>query len=174
MDFEKPHRRFNPLTGDWVLISPHRIQRPWQGKVETLPSEEQPRYDPACYLCPGNERAGGKSNPKYESVFVFENDFPALIHNPPDELKGAPAWMQSYSESGVCRVICYSPRHDATLEKLNDESVLQVIDEWVKQYEELSSMSDIGFVQIFENKGEMMGCSCCVAFESSTPKSPPS
>src|SRR6516225_5704198 len=108
----QPHRRFNPLRGDWVLVSPHRTERPWQGQVEVSATEQLPRYDPDCYLCPGNVRAGGRRNPTYQKTFVFDNDFAALRPDFADRkfLKGE--LLQAESESGRCRVVCFSPRHD--------------------------------------------------------------
>lgn len=159
MDFQIPHRRRNPLTGEWVLVSPHRARRPWQGAVERLPAATRPAYDPKCYLCPGNARAEGATNPAYQGTFVFDNDFPALLPDSPATAERAPAWKQAETESGVCRVLCYSPRHDLTLSDLGPAQMRAVVEMWVDQYAELSARPDIGYVQIFENKGEAMGCS---------------
>ena len=157
--FDSPHRRFNPLTGEWVLVSPHRARRPWLGQVEKTPLENLPQYDPSCYLCPRNERAGGLKNPDYESTFVFDNDFAALL---PDETS-APAsdhpLLASVSEHGLCRVVCFSPRHDLTLPELDDASIEKVIATWTEQSIELGSRDFVQYVQVFENKGAMMGCS---------------
>jgi UDPglucose--hexose-1-phosphate uridylyltransferase len=157
------HRRYNPLTGEWVLVSPQRTQRPWLGQVEKTPREKLPAYDPECYLCPGNSRAGGKRNPEYSSTFVFDNDFPALQQQ--DE-KPFPAKTSSGSDlfnseiiSGICRVVCFSPRHDLTLPELTQKEVEAVIDVWSDQTVELRKTGTIRYVQVFENKGEMMGCS---------------
>ena len=154
-----PHRRFNPLTGEWVLVSPHRAKRPWLGQVEESPLENLPKYDPTCYLCPRNERAGGLSNPDYSSTFVFDNDFSALL---PDEVP-APAsdhpLLASVSERGLCRVVCFSPRHDLTLPELDHASIENIINTWTEQTIELSAKDYIHYVQVFENKGAMMGCS---------------
>jgi UDPglucose--hexose-1-phosphate uridylyltransferase len=156
-----PHRRFNPLLNEWVLVSPHRAKRPWQGQIEKTPIEFLPPYDPTCYLCPGNDRAGGKKNPVYTSTFVFDNDFPALL--PP--IKGTcesnenMPLMAVEQVSGICRVVCFSPRHDLSLPELSQEEVLQVIETWAEQTRELSENKLIKYVQVFENKGAMMGCS---------------
>lgn len=155
-----PHRRLNPLTGEWVLVSPHRATRPWLGAVERAPAPERPAHDPDCYLCPGSPRAAGAVNPPYEGVFVFDNDFPALLPrgdartDPP-----GPAWMVRRAESGACRVVCYSPRHDLGLSQLPAAAVRRVVDTWAEQVRTLMARPDIGYVQVFENKGEAMGCS---------------
>jgi UDPglucose--hexose-1-phosphate uridylyltransferase len=141
-----PHRRYNPLSGEWVLVSPQRTQRPWQGHVDEVAREQLPEYDPSCYLCPGNERAGGERNPEYPETFVFTNDYPALL--PVDD-----------GEYGTCRVVCYSPRHDLSLGELPLDAVERVVDVWTEQYEDLMADPRIGHVQIFENRGEQMGAS---------------
>ncbi len=163
--YKQPHRRFNPLTREWVLVSPHRSERPWRGRTEPAVSPATVAYDPGCYLCPGNERAGGASNPNYTSTFVFTNDFAALtpdVH-PPDvptrHDEGGRALILAESEAGICRVVCFSPRHDLTLARMSVEEILRVVDLWVEQYSELGSLPYINYVQIFENRGEMMGCS---------------
>lgn len=157
--FDSPHRRFNPLTGEWVLVSPHRAKRPWLGQVEKSPLENLPQYDPTCYLCPRNERAGGLKNPDYKSTFAFDNDFAALL---PDEVP-APAsdhpLLASVAERGLCRVVCFSPRHDLTLPELDQASVENVIATWTEQTVDLSQKDFIHYVQVFENKGAVMGCS---------------
>jgi UDPglucose--hexose-1-phosphate uridylyltransferase len=156
---QRPHRRLNALTGEWVLVSPHRTQRPWQGQVETVTAESQPPYDPECYLCPGNGRVGGVHNPAYKDTFVFPNDFPALM---PDVASGSYAdagLLFAESASGVCRVVCFSPRHDLTLAKMDTAAIRLVIDAWAEQFAELCATPGIEYVQIFENRGEMMGCS---------------
>ena len=158
---EHPHRRMNPLTGEWVLVSPHRTQRPWQGQVETPTPSQQPQYDPECYLCPGNTRAGGHRNPDYKQTFVFVNDYSALYPLAPeqrDEVSRC-GLIVANSEAGICRVMCFSPRHDLTLATMPMEEIRRVIDVWVDQYLELGNMEHIHHVQIFENRGAMMGAS---------------
>jgi len=156
---EHPHRRKNLLTGEWVLVSPHRTKRPWQGQVEKMPPDTRPAYDPTCYLCAGNERAGGKQNPHYESTFVFENDFAALLPTGPQGNVSQGAFFQAAAETGRARVICFSPRHDLTLPEMAIADIRHVIDVWAEQVVELGSLPDITYVQLFENKGEAMGCS---------------
>ncbi len=161
-----PHRRRNPLTGDWVLVSPHRALRPWQGAVEAASAVRRPAHDPSCYLCPGSSRASGAVNPAYQGPFVFDNDFPALLPAQETTAGGAaaaaepaPPWMERQSERGTCRVVCYSPRHDLGLSQLPPAQVRLVVDTWVEQVRLLLSRPDVGYVQVFENKGEAMGCS---------------
>jgi len=156
---ETPHRRFNPLTREWVLVSPHRTQRPWQGKVETLPSNDQPAYDSDCYLCPGNSRAGGASNPKYESTFVFDNDYAAMKPDIADASLDESDLLIARTERGICRVGCFSPRHDLTIARMTVEELRVVVDMWIEQYEQLGAIPWVDNVQIFENRGAMMGAS---------------
>lgn len=152
-----PHRRHNPLTGEWILVSPHRTKRPWRGRVETPPQEVHPRYDPDCYLCPGNQRAGGVRNPRYDSTFVFTNDFAALLPDTPEVAVMPHRLFRVVAEPGTCRVICFSPRHDLTLPEMSLEEIRIVVDVWAEQIDELGQQ--FRWVQVFENKGEIMGCS---------------
>ena len=156
---EHPHRRRNLLTGEWILVSPHRMKRPWQGQTETAAPLSLPQYDPSCYLCPGNERAGGLVNPSYTHTFVFENDFAALRADTPDGTIQTNRFFQSQAETGICRVVCFSPRHDLTLARMDLPDIRIVVDLWADQEEELSEGEGIGYVQIFENRGAMMGSS---------------
>jgi len=154
----QPHRRKNLLTGEWVLVSPQRGKRPWQGQQEKPSLEKQVTYDQDCYLCPGNTRANGEKNPQYEGCFVFDNDFPALLPPqngsvPMDDL------LQSEPESGICRVICYHPNHSLTMANIELSHIEEVVRCWQAQSKELSQRAEIGYIQIFENKGQAMGCS---------------
>lgn len=164
--FTKPHRRLNLLTGEWLLVSPHRTQRPWQGQVEDTPPDTRPQFDPTCYLCPGNTRAGGVVNPDYSHTFVFENDYAALLPNTEsdeyllgvDQSSASPL-LVAQTERGICRVICFSPRHDLTLAGMDVADLRHVVNTWVEQYEELGAIPWVKHVQIFENRGAMMGAS---------------
>jgi UDPglucose--hexose-1-phosphate uridylyltransferase len=154
-----PHRRFNPLIQEWVLVSPHRTERPWQGQVEPAASAVSPGYDPSCYLCPGNSRAGGHKNPRYTSTFVFDNDFAALRPNtPPGEFRENDLLL-AQSEAGRCRVVCFSPRHDLTLARMSVPEIRTVVDTWCDEFSNLSTQPNVRAIQIFENRGAMMGCS---------------
>ncbi len=175
--FLQPHRRYNPLTNEWLLVSPQRTQRPWLGQVEKLPAETLPRYDPNCYLCPGNARANGAHNPNYAHTFVFNNDFPALLSTTPRESLDATGLIRAESERGASRVICFSPRHDLTLPDMPVEDIRRVVDVWGEQTQELGAPDLIRYVQVFENKGAMMGASnphphCQVWAEEHIPTEP--
>lgn len=154
---EHPHRRYNPLTGEWVQVSPHRMKRPWQGQVEKAPSDNRPSYDPGCYLCPGNTRAGGHQNPAYTGTYVFTNDFAALLPNVPAAGASEHPLLRSEAVSGTCRVICFSPRHDLTLPEMSLAEIEGVVAVWAAQTAELGQT--YRWVQVFENKGAVMGCS---------------
>ncbi|HNQ15360.1 MAG TPA: UDP-glucose--hexose-1-phosphate uridylyltransferase [Pyrinomonadaceae bacterium] len=156
---EHPHRRLNPLTREWVLVSPHRAKRPWQGQVESVAGAALPSYDPDCYLCPGNARAGAATNPAYEGVYVFDNDFAALLPDTPADVSNELGLFVAASESGLCRVVCFSPDHSLTLSRMPATATERVVDEWARQYADLGARDLINHVQIFENRGEMMGCS---------------
>jgi UDPglucose--hexose-1-phosphate uridylyltransferase len=178
LEHSLPHRRLNPLTGDWILVSPQRTQRPWRGQVEKLPQLDLPDYDPNCYLCPGNARSGGKRNPNYPSTYVFDNDFPALLPIEVEDFpieKGAqgrgemdyspksqdlpPDLFLAEGEPGICRVVCFSPLHNASLPDLPAEQIEAVIDTWIDQSLALEKRGFVHYVQVFENKGAMMGAS---------------
>jgi UDPglucose--hexose-1-phosphate uridylyltransferase len=152
------HRRYNPLLDEWVLCAPHRLERPWQGAVETSAPTERPPYDPTCYLCPGNARANGATNPRYTGTFAFDNDFPALVQSaegrPLDE-----GLFRAEPEAGICRVVSFSPRHDLSLARMPDAEIRRVIDTWATESAAIAARPGISHVQVFENKGEMMGCS---------------
>ncbi len=153
----QPHRRFNPLTGDWILVSPHRTQRPWQGQKEQTADDARPEHDPSCYLCPGNTRANGQKNPHYENTFVFLNDFSALLPESAGAFADDGPLLRSRPVVGECRVICFSPRHNLTLPEMSADAVRRVVDMWADQTDELGRR--YRWVQIFENKGAVMGCS---------------
>jgi UDPglucose--hexose-1-phosphate uridylyltransferase len=178
MNETKPHRRYNPLTRDWVLVSPQRTLRPWLGQEERIPPANLPSYDPDCYLCPGNPRAGGNLNPKYTSTYVFDNDFPALLPLNPDdwarmlesgenqvietgmgEYESSSRLIMAEPEYGFCRVVCFSPRHDLTLPGFSIKQIEGIVRAWMEQTCDLANNDAVRYVQIFENKGEMMGAS---------------
>ena len=157
---ETPHRRFNPLTADWVLVSPQRAKRPWQGQVEKTAAENLSAYDPTCYLCPGNERAAGVKNPPYSGPFVFDNDFAALLPEAFNEkIDQTHPLLTATPERGLCRVVCFSPRHDLTLPELDQTAIEDVLATWTGQTVNLGAKDFIHYVQVFENKGALMGCS---------------
>lgn len=156
---EDPHKRYNPLTGEWVLVSPHRMKRPWQGKVEAPAILERPAYDPGCYLCPGNKRADGSVTPAYTAAFAFTNDFAALLPDTPDGTYNEGDLLVAKSQRGTSRVICFSPRHDLTLPEMSVPEIRSVVSLWMTEYAALAANPDIRYIQLFENKGEIMGCS---------------
>jgi UDPglucose--hexose-1-phosphate uridylyltransferase len=157
-----PHRRYNPLLRQWVLVSPHRTQRPWQGEVAKIDATPAVHYDPTCYLCPGNTRAGGHVNPPYKGVFIFDNDYAALLPNGSDAPADAASpndLLRAEPEYGICRVICFHPDHDLTLARMELADIERVVDAWTEQSATLGSQPEISYVQIFENRGAMMGAS---------------
>ncbi|HLG98032.1 MAG TPA: UDP-glucose--hexose-1-phosphate uridylyltransferase [Bryobacteraceae bacterium] len=156
---QQPHRRWNPLTRQWILVSPQRTQRPWLGELENTPRPCRVEYDPDCYLCPGNTRAGGARNPQYRSTFVFDNDYAALLPDTPDAEFDQAGLLRAQSEKGICRVLCFSPNHSLTLARMEMGEIRTVVDAWCEQYADLGSKPFISSVQIFENRGEMMGAS---------------
>ncbi|MCC6461385.1 MAG: UDP-glucose--hexose-1-phosphate uridylyltransferase [Saprospiraceae bacterium] len=156
---EYPHRRYNPLTDAWVLVSPHRAKRPWQGQVEKLAPDTRPPHDPDCYLCAGNTRANGQQNPDYPDVFVFDNDFASLLETTPPGTVAEGELFQARLERGIGRVICFSPRHDLTIPEMDLAAVRKVVDAWADEYRTLGAKPFVNYVQIFENKGAIMGCS---------------
>ncbi|MBN1428409.1 MAG: UDP-glucose--hexose-1-phosphate uridylyltransferase [Anaerolineae bacterium] len=158
--FEAPHRRLNPLTNEWLLVSPQRTDRPWQGQIEKMVEEHRPQYDAGCYLCPGNARAGDKRNPAYDGPYVFDNDFPALLADTQPLEQESHALFRAQTERGICRVVCFSPRHDWTLAHMPILDIRRVVDVWAEQTVELAERFEwLRYVQVFENKGAMMGCS---------------
>ncbi len=163
MSFEElnrlPHRRFNPLLREWVLVSPHRTQRPWLGRVEKVHSPASITFDPNCYLCPGNRRAGGAQTPEYAKTYVFDNDYPAMLPDVARLQFDRASLLVGKSERGVCRVMCFSPRHDLSVPRMSARELRGVVDGWVDQYSALGQIPWIRHVQIFENRGEMMGAS---------------
>ena len=155
-----PHRRYNPLRRSWVLVSPHRTDRPWQGEVNKSSGFSDVHYDPQCYLCPGNTRAGGHVTPKYESVYVFDNDYAALLPDSPDPQRGdPPELLQAERERGRCRVLCFHPDHSLTLARMDVADIRKVVDAWTDEYRSLGTVPEFRYVQIFENRGAMMGAS---------------
>ena len=156
---DHPHRRYNPLLDEWILVSPQRAKRPWQGQNEAISDEKKPEYDETCYLCPGNHRITGGTNPNYENCYVFDNDFPALLK---DEVSSDVVQEDLFKinpERGINRVICFSPKHNVTLAEMEVSEIENVVRVWKEQYLELGAISYINHVQIFENKGSVMGCS---------------
>jgi UDPglucose--hexose-1-phosphate uridylyltransferase len=155
----RPHRRRNPLLREWVLVSPQRTERPWQGRVESAAGPPPVQYDPQCYLCPGNARAGGHRNPPYTGTFVFDNDYPAML---PDVSPGEvdqDGILRASSERGICRVVCFTPRHDLTIPVMTQDEVRNVVEVWTAQYRDLGALPWVKYVQIFENRGTLLGAS---------------
>jgi len=152
------HKRYNILTGEWVLVSPHRAKRPWQGQEEDVVLEKRPSHDASCYLCARNTRINGEVNPDYKDVFVFTNDFAALQKTSLDFTKND-GLIQAESEKGICKVICFSPDHSKSLADMKASEITKVVKAWKHEYELLGSQDFINYVQIFENKGAVMGCS---------------
>ncbi len=153
------HRRYNALTGEWVLVAPHRTKRPWQGKQEDTIIKAPIQYDAECYLCPRNKRANGEVNPDYPSTYSFVNDFSSLIDDVPEfEVKESDL-IVAQSERGICKVVCFSPRHDLTLAEMTQSEIETVVQKWKEEYKNLGSLPFINHVQIFENRGEIMGAS---------------
>lgn len=156
---DHPHKRLNILTGDWILVSPHRTKRPWQGKIENLAITKRASYDEKCYLCPGNERSDGSINPNYTAPFAFTNDFSSLLKDTPEGIINTNGLLQAKSEKGICRVLCFSPRHDLTLPQMEVSDIVAVINLWKSEFQDLAKNDWIKYIQIFENKGDIMGCS---------------
>jgi UDPglucose--hexose-1-phosphate uridylyltransferase len=158
--WQYPHRRWNPLRQSWVMVSPHRTQRPWQGEVGQKAAPSGVAYDPQCYLCPGNQRAGGAANPAYDGIFTFTNDYAALMPDSP-AVNDQPASPLLIAESarGLCKVLCFHPDHSLTLARMTQPEIRRVVDAWTKEYNELAALGWIKYVQIFENRGAMMGAS---------------
>ncbi len=156
---ESPHRRYNPLRRQWVLISPQRTQRPWQGEVGDATPSSVVHYDPKCYLCPGNPRAGGARTPAYEHVYVFDNDYPAILPTAPSSIPTDSSLLRAEPEHGHCRVLCFHPDHSLTLARMEPADIERVVEAWAGQDAELSAEPDLAYVQIFENRGAMMGAS---------------
>jgi UDPglucose--hexose-1-phosphate uridylyltransferase len=152
------HKRFNILTGEWVLVSPHRTKRPWQGQQEELMTDLRPTHDVDCYLCSGNTRANGEQNPDYKDIFIFENDFASLQSDSP-EFKVDEGLLKAQSETGICKVICFSSDHSMSLADMEVTAIEKVVTAWQNEYNSLGQRNDINYVQIFENKGSIMGCS---------------
>jgi UDPglucose--hexose-1-phosphate uridylyltransferase len=153
------HRRYNILTGEWILVAPHRTKRPWQGHEEVRSVRSAVDHDPECYLCPGNTRANGVTNPVYKSTYTFVNDFSALTDQIPDFENNDSSLLVARSEKGLCKVVCFSPKHNLTLADMEVEDLKTVIETWKTEYKSLGDLPYINYVQLFENKGEMMGCS---------------
>jgi UDPglucose--hexose-1-phosphate uridylyltransferase len=155
--FHLPHRRKNILTGEWILVSPQRTQRPWQGEISAVAAAPRRPYEPECYLCPGNKRANGDLNPRYTGTFAFTNDFSALVPDVPGEKIEQKSLLIAKSEKGICRVVNFSPRHDLTLAEMDESEIENVVTVWQDEFRSLGRLPFINYVQIFENKGSLMG-----------------
>lgn len=154
-----PHTRLNILTGEWILVSPHRTKRPWQGKVEEVSADNRPEYDEKCYLCPGNSRADGDQNPDYKASFVFKNDFGALLEETPLASFNEADLLVANNQKGICKVISFTPKHNLTLPEMTLSEITAVVELWQKEFNSLAENEWIKYIQIFENKGDIMGCS---------------
>lgn len=154
-----PHRRYNPLLDEWVLVSPQRANRPWQGQREITTEEDRPAYDPDCYLCSGNMRANGNRNPEYKGTYIFNNDFGALLNEEVHFSEEHSGFFTLLPERGINRVVCFSEDHSLTLPEMSVEQIKNVMDVWQEQFNELAVLDHINYIQIFENKGSIMGCS---------------
>jgi UDPglucose--hexose-1-phosphate uridylyltransferase len=158
--WQYPHRRWNPLRRSWVLVSPHRTQRPWQGEVSKTAAPAGLTYDPECYLCPGNSRAGGEINPQYDGVFSFVNDYSAVLPDPPAHVdETASPLLAAEPIQGLCKVLCFHPDHSLTLAKMQRPDIRRVVDAWASETEAIAALGWIKYAQIFENRGAMMGAS---------------
>jgi UDPglucose--hexose-1-phosphate uridylyltransferase len=158
--WQYPHRRWNPLRRSWVMVSPHRTQRPWQGEVSKTAAPASLTYDPECYLCPGNKRAGGEVNPPYDGVFSFVNDYAAVLPIPPARVDATDSpLLAAEPVQGICKVLCFHPDHSLTLAKMQRPDIRRVVDAWASETEEISAIDWIHHIQIFENRGAMMGAS---------------
>lgn len=155
----RPHKRYNPLTDEWVVVSPHRTKRPWQGSADENQAETTPSYDPNCYLCPGNERAGGAHNPNYSDTFSFVNDFAALKPEGEPGRMDESSLFRAETERGICKVICFTPRHDLTMARMSPDEIIKVVQLWKREYGDIAATDFINYIQIFENRGALMGCS---------------
>lgn len=154
-----PHRRLNVLTGEWVQVSPHRSKRPWQGHQEGIGATAGQSYDPSCYLCPGNKRITGDINPCYTNTYSFINDFGAIVADVPEGGVNEDGLFVAKSERGICKVICFSPDHSLTIPEMKEEAICQIIRQWMTEFETLANEPFIRYIQLFENKGAIMGCS---------------